>query len=123
MPSIRLSEKHGVNPSLSVCFYCNGEKNELVLPGRLPGDAEAPRKAVWNMEPCYECAEWMRKGIILISVRPGSDPKNPYRTGGWTVIKAEAFARIVGPSHPALTSRFCFIEDEAWDRLGLTRSA
>lgn len=40
--SIRLSPKHGLNPSISVCFFCGEDKNEIILPGKLEGDAEAP---------------------------------------------------------------------------------
>ena len=29
--SIRVSDKHGVNPSIPSCFYCNEQKSEIVL--------------------------------------------------------------------------------------------
>jgi hypothetical protein len=38
--SIRLSEKHGVNPSLMLCFYC-GEASGVALLGRLKGDQDS----------------------------------------------------------------------------------
>lgn len=122
---IRLSEKHGVNPSVSVCFYCGEDKNELVLPGRLPRDAEAPRRAVWSMEPCDQCKEWMAQGVVLISTRDGEAGGNdPYRTGQLCVIKDEALKRIVQPKElldDILRRRFCFIEDQTWDAIGLPR--
>ena len=65
--NIRLSEQHGVNPSVGKCFFCNEDK-EVVLLGRLPGDQEAPRSAVYNKEPCEKCKGYMELGVVLISV-------------------------------------------------------
>ena len=53
--SIRLSEKHGVTPTIPVCFGCGKQKNEIALLGRLPNDAEAPMNMVLNYDPCEEC--------------------------------------------------------------------
>ena len=122
---IRLSPKHGVNPSLGVCFVCNEESGEVILPGRMRGDAEAPRKAVWHKEPCPKCEKWMKAGVILISVKDGEpDRENPYRTGGWCVIKDEAIKRMpIDEDVRAglLSKRMGFLEDAAWDALGIPR--
>ena len=45
MASIKVSEKHGVNPSMEVCFICGQDTGAILLLGRLPGDKEAPRHA------------------------------------------------------------------------------
>lgn len=88
MGNIRMSPKHGLNPAIPVCFYCMQEKNEILLPGRLnQDDDEAPRNVVWNMDPCSECKGFMQQGCVLISVRDGESGNNPYRTGGWAVVK------------------------------------
>ena len=51
---IRLSEKHGVNPSVMLCFLC-GESYGVALLGKHKDehshDAEAPREGVYEMEP------------------------------------------------------------------------
>jgi len=124
MTGIRLSEKHGVNPAIPKCFYCLGDKNELLLCGRLPKDQEAPRNMVWDMEPCDQCKAYMAQGIIVISVKDGEGEKteadralhvrsqeftparqmrpfvpNPYRTGGWWVMREEGLARILRALH------------------------
>ena len=106
---LRLSEKHGVNPSLSVCFWCGGDKNEIILRGAMRGDVEAPRKAVWNYEPCDECKAKFSQGVHIVEVvtygnAPANsapiqgDPKNPhgcfYPTGRMVVITNEACLRI-----------------------------
>lgn len=126
--SIRLSPTHGINPAIPVCFYCGKEKNEVLLLGRLKGDVEAPRHAVWNKEPCGTCKGYMKQGIILISINEvlsRDDPENPYRTGGWVVVTEEAIERwLLKP--PELVDAICrrraaFIPDEVWDRIGLPR--
>jgi len=82
---IPLSEKHGVNPSMSVCFWC-GEVKGLVILGKLPEDAEAPREAIYDLEPCDACKQKMAEGITLFSV----DDVTRKPTGDWCVIKEGA---------------------------------
>ena len=120
--SIKLSPKHGLNCAIPHCFFCGKAKNEILLPGRLPGDAEAPKGAVWDKEPCQECAGYMKHGIILISVKDSDqDRENPYRTGGWCVVKEEFITRNVCPetAKEILLKRLCFIEDKVWNAMGL----
>lgn len=123
--NIRLSEKHGVNPTIPKCFYCGEDKNEIILPGRLPNDQEAPRGMVWDKAPCDTCAGYMEQGVILISVKDSEeDSDNPYRTGGWVVVSDEAIAKIVQPKELAddiLGRGVAFVPDEAWDAIGLPR--
>ncbi len=121
---IRLSPKHGVNPSMSVCIVCGLEDGTIVLPGLLPGDQEAPRRAVWSAEPCDQCKEWMQKGVIFVSCRDDSDPKNPYRTGALCVIADAGVRRMPFPDEEKeriLKQRVCFMSDEAWDKIGMPR--
>lgn len=124
---VRLSEKHGVNPCIEVCFFCNEEKNSIILFGMLKGDVEAPRKAVINDEPCDKCKGYMEQGIILISVDEKlskDDMQNPYRTGEWCVVKEEFLKRTVTSPElleAILKKRVCFLPDDAWDRMGLPR--
>lgn len=115
--SIRISQKYGVNPAIPVCFFCTEPKNELILAGRLPNDEEAPQNAVWDMEPCDKCKSFMEQGIILVSVKNGEKGNNPYRTGGWVVVKEGIF----NEDCKARKTRFAFIEDEEWDAIGLPR--
>lgn len=124
--SIKLSPKHGVNPAIPVCFFCNEAKNEIILAGQLQGDQEAPHAAVWDKRPCDKCKELMQQGVIFISVREGEQGANPYRTGGWVVVKEEAVRRIVQPTEllaDILKSRVAFVPDEAWNKIGLPRAA
>jgi len=76
---------------------------------------------------CQECQGHMKKGIILVSVRDDQvGEKNPYRTGGWVIMKEEALRRLV--TQPELADqicrkRMCFLPDEVWDKVGLPRGA
>ena len=114
---IKLSQKHGVNPSLEQCFICMEPKG-VILFGRLKDDQEAPRITCLNQEPCDKCKEHMRLGIILISVKNGESGKNPYRTGGWCVVKEEAVLRMVNDPK-LLEKRIMFVPDTAWKMLEL----
>ena len=69
--SIPLSPKHGVNPGMGLCFYC-GEPVEVILYGRQPQDAEAPRYNIVSLEPCAKCAELMKQGIFFLECRNGT---------------------------------------------------
>lgn len=121
---LRLSPKHGVNPSVEICYVC-GKDVGVILFGALKGDVEAPRKACINKSPCAECKEWMTKGVICISVNPklSQDKEDPWRSGGWAVIKDEAITRFLEHNTELLADvlarRVMFIEDDVWDSIGL----
>jgi hypothetical protein len=94
--SIRLSQKHGVNPMIPVCFFCGKEKNEIVLLGKLPNDAEAPRTAVIDYEPCDACRELMNNGVTIMqaSTTPYSNGQPPlckgaYPSGNFVILKPD----------------------------------
>ena len=120
--SIRLSPKHGLNPSISVCFFCGEDKNEIILPGKLKGDAEAPRRAVYNYEPCEKCKENMAVGITLVGVvteqpednRPEIS-KGLYPTGRWYVITEDCTRQLLQADsnllENVLKNRKCLIDD------------
>lgn len=123
--TICLSKKHGVNPSLMQCFYCL-EDFGVAIVGRLPGDAEAPRRTCFDREPCDKCKGFMEQGIILISVSEDktTDKNNPYRTGGWCVVKECVITTNVRPAELCdgiLKARMAFVPDDAWGKLGLPR--
>jgi hypothetical protein len=93
-----ISPKHGLNPSMLMCVWCGKEKGIAIL-GRLPDDAEAPRKIYGDIDPCDSCKEEMAQGISIIAVtshppKNGMPPltNNPhplYMTGSWCVVKEE----------------------------------
>lgn len=134
--SIRLSEKHGVNPSVEQCFVCLKDVG-VVLFGKINAgrharpadrDPQAPHKVCFghNSEPCAECKKHMEMGVILISVDEAKtdDERNPYRTGGWCVVNEDFIKRVFQPDElveHVLKRRMAFMPDEAWDMIGLPR--
>ena len=89
--SIRLSEKHGVNPSMDCCFYC-GEVTGIALMGKISSkdnpDVEAPRQVCTSIEPCDKCKEKYKDYVLMVEAK-SSDPKNPEPTGRWFALKKE----------------------------------
>lgn len=102
--NINLSPKHGVNPTIPICFWCGKEKNEIALLGRIGGkkDLEAPKHAILDFEPCEECSKNMDKGITVMEAT--SEPNeacevpyqnnNTYPTRRYVVLTKESAQRI-----------------------------
>lgn len=123
---IRVSPKHGLNPSMGICILCLQEDGTIVLPGMLAGDEEAPRRAVWSRDPCDNCKEMMKIGVILISIddKKTKDENDPYRTGGWVVVREAAIHRIFPAGEKRdrlLEERAGYLTDEVWDAIKLPR--
>lgn len=67
--SIKLSPKHGLNPSIPACFWCGQSKNEIALMGKIDKeDSKAPMKLIVDYEPCDKCKELFSKGVHVIGV-------------------------------------------------------
>ena len=122
MAGIRVSKKHGVNPSVCKCWYCGGDQGALILAGKIEGDREMPMSGVWDMNPCDECEGHMQQGVIMIGVKddatmeevgrrqkawehehggkpdhrkpyPGYYIPDPFRSGGWWLVRDEFITR------------------------------
>lgn len=148
MEKIMLHPKFGVNPIMTQCYFCL-ETKDILLVGvetqrfrdagiNVSEAGEMPHMiGVLNGKPCERCKEWMKKGIILISIQDNegllSDDfptkgehdtlPNPYRTGGWCVVKDD-FIRSMCSNNQALMEcilkrRFAFVEDEVWKMMRL----
>ena len=129
-----MKQETKVGVALTKCYFC-GEDDRIVLNSTLTehhaSKVEQAHGKVIDMEPCAKCQEWMKQGIILLTIDPAkSDPDwnrkplpNPYRTGGFTVIKEEALKRILPPTMAqwAIKHRFMFIEHEAAEKLGIIK--
>lgn len=101
MSHIRVSQKHGINPTIPICFFCGKEKNEVVLLGKLPDDAEAPMHTLLNYEPCDDCKKLMEQGVTIIEVidkplvkNQAPIQENHYPTGRWCLVKEKAAKEI-----------------------------
>lgn len=126
--SIKISQKHGVNPTIPICFWCRKEKNEIALLGKLPGDAEAPRSA-WLMgdyEPCDACKKLREQGIDLMEATdfPTINPRQPawhgaYPTGRHMILRENAIRAIFTPdvADDLCKRRIGFMDKEAFENL------
>ena len=113
---MRLHKKYGLNPTITQCFFCGKDKNEIVLLGTAYKN-QAPMHMIIDKEPCEECKKYMKMGIMLVSVKDNTNQENPYRTGKIAVITEQAAKKIFGDSIGK--SRFAFVEDKAWEKIGL----
>ena len=137
MSKIRLSEEHGLNPSITTCFYC-GKDAGIILPGaggdmvaRKMGyeDGKMPMHCgVVDMNPCSECEEHMQQGIIIIGMANGEDPNkdlNVNRSGHYIVVKDRFFENLKDITDATavidkiLQQRWTFMELETLEKLGL----
>lgn len=119
-----MSAKH---VALTRCFFC-GEGKDILIATRYRPDGSPVKDLsqfdgkVVDQEPCPKCAELMKQGVILISVRDGESGDNPYRTGGFWVIKDDSVRRIINLPELAeqiINRRVCFVPDEACKAMGL----
>lgn len=120
MASIKLSPAHGVNPSLPVCFWCGEDKGDILLLGKLKGDAEAPMRAVCDLDPCEKCAQQWNKAVVIFettydpsvsnSMPISKDDKGEwiYPTGGLIGITADAANRLIPGSNFKPGDKLCF---------------
>lgn len=105
--SIRISPKHGLNPSITTCFFC-GKDTGVALLGRMKNDTEAPRHIIVNYEPCDDCKAIMAQGITLLEATdtppaPDMPPvqENTWLTGRYMVIREPAFRNIINDTELA----------------------
>ena len=114
--SIKPSPKHGLNPTIPVCFFCGNEKDEIALLGKIDReDSEAPRKLVMDFVPCEECQKKFAEGVLIIEVTQTPEyigmpiAENAYPTGRYVVLKPEAMNGDFKAGSKALCHRKEFI--------------
>ena len=103
---LKLSPKHGLNPTIAVCFWCGEEKGEIALlghigDGRKGEDIEANMYSVIDYEPCPACMAKMDAGFTVVeaTTSPNDITTVPiqegiYPTGRFVVITREAAHKI-----------------------------
>lgn len=84
--SITLSEKHGLNPSLTSCPICGKETGGIALMGRLKDDAEAPMRCVTSLfDLCDDCKARLDKEVLIYEM----DRENNKPTGRYIFVPKE----------------------------------
>lgn len=109
--SIKLSPKHGVNPSITHCECC-GKTIGIAMLGKLKDDAEAPKDIAMGL--CDDCQKVIdADGLMIIEVKNGESGPNPHRTGRIVGISKEAKNRIFKDT----TSTIAYMEEELFQKL------
>lgn len=130
--NIKLSPKHGLNPTIPVCAWCGKPKNEIALMGHIKTnkrgeDPEAPKNCVLDYEPCEHCEEQWSQGVAILEAT--TERPTPYRppimkqengvdiypTMRMVVIKAESASRIFGQEMSA--GQTVLLEDKAFEQI------
>ena len=133
---IEISPKHGLNPTIPVCFWCGKEKNEVALLGRIrekttnrfganvtkrDSDIEAPRKMVIDYEPCDECKKMWDSGVAVLEVQQTTiQPNQPeiqkglYPTGRFVVMTVEGADRVFPQHAPWSKGRRVLVDSEVF---------
>lgn len=125
MSSIKLSSKHGVNPSMDICFYCQ-EVKQLLLMGRLPYDKEAPRQVCTSLEPCDACKEKFETEKAVVIVEATQDSKGISPTGRYIGLTEEGARRILNEdfvNDVVSRGRIALIEPSLYNQLGFEEAA
>lgn len=126
--------------ALARCYFC-GDIHQIVIGKYLSPmrQVEEMHGKVISMRPCAKCEDLMKQGIILIGIIHGKSEKgwnippplpddrrgwmpNPYRSGGWAVMKESAFMRLFKPDSSGafgLKHRWMFIEHGAGVQIGM----
>jgi hypothetical protein len=108
------------------CFWCGGESGEVLLLGKLPKDAEAPRKMVVNYEPCAICKAQFDRGVVIIEVDLSSNLPNPEivegfsPTGRLAVVSREGIGSQIQPQSMVdtlLKTGKALMNREAWGKM------
>jgi hypothetical protein len=130
--------------ALTKCYFC-GDSADIIINTLLVESAARRVKEchgkVAHMHPCNKCQEMMKMGVILLTIdseksEPGwnAPPRyaseaekrhfmpNPYRTGGFFVVRDEFVEKVFHPKEMAdwaIKHRWMFIEHQAAEMMGL----
>ena len=102
---IRVSKKHGLNPTMGICFFCNSPTGEIAFLGQLKDDAEASMYSILNYNPCNKCKELFDTGVPLVECTEKdlyrrvpftktSEGTEVYPTGRYMVVTQEFVERL-----------------------------
>ena len=97
--SIKLSRKHGLNPTIPICFWCGQEKNEIAILGKVDTpdekDVEAPMYSILDYTPCEKCQTNWDTCVICIAATETPNTENQL---GIKVKNEDGSDRIVYPT-------------------------
>ena len=124
--SIRLSEKHGLNPTIPLCPYCEKPKNQIAMLGaegdklaralgRADGEMPMHCHLPGDVHPCEECLETKKDYVFLFSAEKTEEGTR--LTGRFAMARRSFLESILNdPSaipeeHPAIMA----VDDQVFD--------
>ena len=120
---IKISPKHGLNPTIPVCFWCGKQKNEIALMGRMENDIEAPKNMVLDYVPCEECQSHMAMGVAVLeaSDHPNTEGQPPmqkgvYPTSRFVVVTTECADKVFSDYAPWSEGKKVFVDSAVFSR-------
>lgn len=118
---IKISPKHGLNPTIPVCFWCGKQKNEIALMGHMTDDIEAPKNMVLDYVPCEECQNHMNMGVAVLeaSDHPNTEGQPPmqkgvYPTSRFVVVTTECADRVFNAYAPWSEGKKVFVDSDVF---------
>ena len=118
---IKISPKHGLNPTIPVCFWCGKQKNEIALMGHMTDDIEAPKNMVLDYVPCEECQNHMAMGVAVLeaSDHPNTEGQPPmqkgvYPTSRFVVVTTECADRVFNAYAPWSEGKKVFVDSDVF---------
>lgn len=118
---IKISPKHGLNPTIPVCFWCGKPKNEIALMGHMKGDIEAPKNMVLDYVPCEECQSYMAMGVAILeaSDHPNTEGQPPmqkgvYPTSRFVVVTTDCANRVFNAYAPWSEGKKVFVDSDVF---------
>lgn len=109
---IRLSEKHGVNPSIIKCLLCGGDVG-IALLGKLKDDAEAP-KEIYTGDICDDCKKKLEEEKVrcFVDLSTGRYVKIPDDGISKEYLDKVGDLRYIPQSTEVFDNVFCSKEDQ-----------
>lgn len=128
---LKLSPKHGLNPTIPVCFWCGKERGDIALLGRIGDigkgeDIEAEKHTVIDYEPCGACLAKMDAGFAVIEATDSPNKitsvpirEDIYPTGRYAVITQRTASHIFGGL--ADNASKCFLDNNDFKKIFVDR--
>ena len=99
---IKMSPKHGANPTIPICFWCGENREEVALLVKInKNDDKAPMNCIIDYEPCDKCKAAMKSGICLMGMSKTplfeNQPRlsHGYPTSQFIVVKPQALDYLI----------------------------
>jgi hypothetical protein len=117
--SLKLHPDYGLNPSCSICFWCNESKDVVLFGKAYPGGGEAPSKIVMDYEPCATCTANFQLGVTCVEVQPSNQQlvlqAGLAPTGRLSVITTEAAERLFEDQPEVLKQGKVLLDKDAYE--------